>query len=284
MAWLHVRPEAVVQLQDSEPPRAQPPHTPDAAAAAATAAAGAGDSRAAAAAWAGGAEAQAPLLELRPTNAGRLVAALLRTLLASRARKLAAVAAADPPLFARLVRALAQLAPGHPTLWTEVQRLSLAALLQAEGEAAARSAREEGSAWEGALRARLWGSAGAREVPLPDASLSDLANLAFGLANANAAAPPLLAALRGAALAALAHGPQPADPHALSDLLWAWVRAKAAPGPLVRSARAVHGTATSARGTHAAQPLPVPHSRPERTLEPGALAGATASAAGPRRI
>ncbi|GFR51421.1 hypothetical protein Agub_g13709 [Astrephomene gubernaculifera] len=186
---------------------------------------------------------------------GRLVTELLRC----RGLKLAQVASAEPQLFGRLIVALAHLSPRDDRLWVELQRLTLAALLQGQAEAAAAVSASAAGYNAGAVPTsegggqqplRLWGcsgagselepaggSEGATGRPqqglldtslLPDCTTADLANLAFGFAAADRALPPLFAALYDAAL----RRDLPYEPDTLSRLLWAWARAGLPPGRL----------------------------------------------------
>ncbi|KAG2442103.1 hypothetical protein HYH02_009592 [Chlamydomonas schloesseri] len=198
-----------------------------------------------------------------------VVAAAVRELLRPGAGKLARVAALDPALFGRLVRALAVLMPRHEPLWVDLQRLTLAALLTARADGGGggggggalgqgSSSAAAGGGWEGAgagggaesrSGARAWGSAlvdqprsraaagGPKEPPssLPDASPADLINLAFGFAAAGHVAPPVFDALREALLARPLGGAA-AGPEPLASLLWAWARAQQPPGQLARRA------------------------------------------------
>ena len=195
-------------------------------------------------------------------QAEAVIAVCVRELLRPRGDKLARVAAADPVLFGRLVRALAVLMPRHAPLWVEVQRLTLASLLAARSERQG-GERQGAGGWDGSAgggsgggssggsgAVRLWGpssdgstgkgpssaaaSAAAAAEPLPDASAADLINVAFGLAASGHVLPPVFDALREALLAQPLAGA--AGPEALASLVWAWARAQQPPGMLSRRA------------------------------------------------
>ncbi|GLC69762.1 hypothetical protein PLESTF_000877200 [Pleodorina starrii] len=171
-------------------------------------------------------------LEAAGDKCEALVDALIRELQRQRGGKLAQVALVDPPLFGRLVRALAQLAPRNGELWTDLQRLTMAALQEAPAPAGAGGAAAR-RLWAGPVGPAPAVAAAAAAPPpppsRPDASTADLANLAFGFAAAGAATPPLFAVLRAAVLSR----ELPADADTLARLLCAWGRARIAPGPLM---------------------------------------------------
>ncbi|KAG2496385.1 hypothetical protein HYH03_005613 [Edaphochlamys debaryana] len=163
-----------------------------------------------------------------------LVTALVKDLLRQRAGRLASVATIEPALFARTVRALAQLAPNNQQLWVELQRLCLASLMQAAAEqppptnsSASAGAAAAAAAAGGGVTRRLWGARPAPdERECPDCSQSDLAHMAFGFAAAGKTTPALFEALRAAALSR----PLPSEPDTLANLAWAWARTGLPPG------------------------------------------------------
>ncbi|KXZ53678.1 hypothetical protein GPECTOR_6g595 [Gonium pectorale] len=159
-----------------------------------------------------------------------LAETLVRELCRQDGGKLAQVAMLDPPLYGRMLRALAQLVPHDDRLWVELQRLTLAALLQAKAQAGSGT---EGAAGGGQGQRRLWGAAADDQGrPLPDCSIADLGNIAFSFAAAGRALPPVFDALREAVLSR----ELPADPDVLASLLWAWARAQLPPGELAQRA------------------------------------------------
>ncbi|GLI67138.1 hypothetical protein VaNZ11_011348 [Volvox africanus] len=178
-------------------------------------------------------------LEVSGDKCEALAAALVGELQRQHGGKLAQVTLIDPPLFGRLVRALAQLAPRSNDLWVDLQRVTLAALLEAQAEMAgvATSAASASATtgprrvWAGPGRDAvvLVGEAAAPPPPKPDCSTADLANMAFGFAAAGAATPQLFNALRAAVLSR----ELPADSATLARLLCAWGRAHLPPGPLL---------------------------------------------------
>ncbi|GIL84858.1 hypothetical protein Vretimale_9695 [Volvox reticuliferus] len=170
-------------------------------------------------------------LEVTGQKCEALAAALVGELQRQHGGKLAQVALVDPPLFGRLVRALAQLVPRRSELWVDLQRVTLAALMEAQAEAAgAAAAAGPRRVWAGPGRNAVSAAAEAEPQQLkPDCSTADLANMAFGFAAAGAATSQLFAALRTAVLSR----ELPADPAALARLMCAWGRAHYPPGPLL---------------------------------------------------
>ncbi len=181
---------------------------------------------------------------------------LVFELMRVRSSKLATVAALEPPLFARTVRALAVLCPRDERLWVALQRLTLAALMQGAAE---RQAQME--AGTQGVAPRLWGSSmpralqpqaeegdaeGSKEPPrtVPDASTTDLANMAFGFAASGHALPVLFDALRAAVLSR----PMPPEPDTIASLMWAWARAGLPPGYLAPRAVEAYGPLLSTAG------------------------------------
>ncbi|EFJ47247.1 hypothetical protein VOLCADRAFT_92312 [Volvox carteri f. nagariensis] len=183
-------------------------------------------------------------LEVAGEECEMVVAALVGELQRQRGGKLVQVAMVDPALFGRLVRALAQLVPRERELWVDLQRVTLAALMEAQAEAQAQAPVAAGSSrsavavpapkrvWSGPSRDAVKAEAAASPLPppeKPDCSTADLANMAFGFAAAGAASPQLFAALRSAVLSR----ELPDDPDTLARLMCAWGRAHIPAGPLL---------------------------------------------------